>query len=470
MVSATLARTERAQVCVDSIDFMDHNPELEGSSIPLGAQPGHTHGPEAMVMAESSESTQQLRPTDRGSAAWRFLFATFIIEAFIWGFPLSFGVFQDYYTSHPPFTGNPHVPVIGTIATGLFYLGAPFLVPLIRRWPRWRCQMIWLGWTVLIGSLVAASFCNTVVGLIMTQGVLYSTGTTVLYWPIISMLNEWFVSKRGLALGLICASTGVSGAVMPFVLAVVLDKYGYKVTLRAVAIFLVISTGPMLPMLKGRLPPSHSTVTARGARSFLTMPLFYFYAVSVLLQGLGYFYPTLYLPSYATALGYSPAIGALLLALFSVMQTFGQITCGYLSDRHVSVEMLAFVFPLISSISIFTLWGLARSLAPLIVFSLLYGFWGGGYVVVWSKMGLTLSEDPTVGLYTFGIFAFLKGVGNVITGPISGGLIQPQVVTFEYAVGRYKWVVSYSGICMFVCSVTMVSLFIYRKVARQSTG
>ena len=139
------------------------------------------------------------------------------------------------------------------------------------------------------------------------------------------------------------------------------------------------------------------------------------------------------------------------------MQVPGQIGIGYLSDKRVSVEMLAFLAPLVSAISILTLWGLARSLAPLTIFSLLYGFFGGGYVVLWAKMGLRVSEDPTVALVTFGVFCFLKGVGNVITGLISAGLILEKTA---FGLQRYEWIVWYSGACMLVCVSTVVVLFV----------
>jgi hypothetical protein len=37
---------------------------------------------------------QSLAPTDGGKAAWRLLCTAFVFEALLWGFPLSFGVFQ----------------------------------------------------------------------------------------------------------------------------------------------------------------------------------------------------------------------------------------------------------------------------------------------------------------------------------------------------------------------------------------
>jgi hypothetical protein len=43
---------------------------------------------------------------------------------------------------------------------------------------------------------------------------------------------------------------------MPFVLQALLSRYGYRTTLRAVAVALTLLTGPLIPLLKGRVPSS----------------------------------------------------------------------------------------------------------------------------------------------------------------------------------------------------------------------
>lgn len=75
------------------------------------------------------------------------------------------------------------------------------------------------------------------------------------------------------------------------------------------------------------------------------------------------------------------------------------------------------------------------------------------------EMGLDSSDDLTVALVRFGIFAFLKDVGNAITGSISAQLIVPYEYVREYGLGRYEWIASSCGMCMFACSLTMVVLF-----------
>lgn len=90
---------------------------------------------------------QSLPRQDGGLAAWRLLLSSFIFEAVLWGFALSFGVFQDYYTQIPQFKDNSYVSVVGTVASGLTYMAAPIIIPLTKRFARWRRRMIWIGCT-----------------------------------------------------------------------------------------------------------------------------------------------------------------------------------------------------------------------------------------------------------------------------------------------------------------------------------
>lgn len=59
------------------------------------------------------------------------------------------------------------------MASGVPYLGAPFMAAFVRRYQRFRVPMVWLGWPLCIGGLVAGSFANTVASLIVTQGIMY---------------------------------------------------------------------------------------------------------------------------------------------------------------------------------------------------------------------------------------------------------------------------------------------------------
>jgi predicted MFS family arabinose efflux permease len=327
----------------------------------------------------------------------------------------------------------------------------------------WFGLLITNSGPLCLGGLAAGSFATTLGALIFTQGVMYGMGFLIFYCPILSFVNEFWIERRGMAYGILCASSGISGILMPFAIEAMLNKYGYPTTLRATAIGLAVLTAPLLPLLKGRLPHSVHSTAGRTNWSCLKKPLFWVYCISNLMQGLGYFFPSLYLPSYATSIGLRSSEGALLLALLSISQVMGQLSFGYLSDHRLNLNLLIMISTLVSAIASLLLWGLARSLAVLIIFSLVYGFFGAGYVAMWARMGSAVSNEPTAALATFSLFCFGKGIGNVVAGPISGSLIRPFTEMESYGAMKYKAVILFMGSCMLGSTVSVAAWHVRQK-------
>lgn len=55
-------------------------------------------------------------PMDGGMNAWLFLAACFGMEALVWGFAFTYGVFQAYYSEIPQFKDSGNIAVVGTCA------------------------------------------------------------------------------------------------------------------------------------------------------------------------------------------------------------------------------------------------------------------------------------------------------------------------------------------------------------------
>jgi hypothetical protein len=71
------------------------------------------------------------------------------------------------------------------------------------KYPMYQRYMIWGGWLVCTLALVASSFATEVWHLMIAQGFLYGFGFLTMYYPLLNMLNEWFVKRRGLAYGIL---------------------------------------------------------------------------------------------------------------------------------------------------------------------------------------------------------------------------------------------------------------------------
>jgi hypothetical protein len=61
---------------------------------------------------------------------------------------------------------------------------------------------------------------------------MYGIGFVTLTYPIISFVDEWWVARKGMAFGIISAASGATGVFMPFIIEALLNRYGYKTTLR----------------------------------------------------------------------------------------------------------------------------------------------------------------------------------------------------------------------------------------------
>ena len=99
----------------------------------------------------------------------------FLLTKLASGFSVSFGVFQNYYEKLPEFKGSPYIPVVGTLASGIPYLGGPVMAFFVRRYQHYRLHIIWIGWPLCILGLIAGSFTNSLGPLIFTQGIMYGS-------------------------------------------------------------------------------------------------------------------------------------------------------------------------------------------------------------------------------------------------------------------------------------------------------
>ena len=220
--------------------------------------------------------------------------------------------------------------------------------------------------------------------------------------------------------------------------------------LRAWAITLVLLSGPLLFFVKPRIPVTHVTQPRPFSFRFLNTSTFWINQTANIFQGLGFFIPNIYLPTYAQSLGLSNVSAALTVSLVNTTSVFGAVLLGGLIDK-LHVTTVALISSLGAAISIFLLWGLSASFPVLCVFSLLYGLFAGGFSCTWTGIirEVQKREPGSDSGLIFGFLGAGRGIGSVAAGPLSDALLSSRLwygqASFGYGSG-FGLLIVFTGI------------------------
>ncbi|KAI0168949.1 MFS general substrate transporter [Hypoxylon sp. FL1284] len=423
------------------------------------------------------EASAQPHAVERSRSAYLVLLGCVLIQAPIWGYSLSFGIFEEYYTTgagagqllsseNGGAASVGAVASVGTSQTGVLYLMMPASLTVLTRYPALRPWCGPAGLILTTACLIASSFASTARQLIAVQGVLHAIGCGLLFSAASLCLDEWFAERKGLAYGAMWSGKSGSGAGLPFLTNALLNKYGSHTTLRIFAVASAILATPPLFLMRPRPPPTTATTSqaaehegrtggrGRVSFSFARHSAFWILQCGNVLQSMGYLMPSTYLASYARALGFPSATGPVFLALISLASVPGSLLIGLLSDARglLAPTTVILVSSLGSALPVFLLWGLGgRHVGVLVVFSLLYGFFAGGFSSTWSAVlhEMRRRDAATDTGLIFGMLLGGRGLGFVISGPVGGALVEAgrlKAAAFTGYATQYGPMMIYTGL------------------------
>ncbi|KAI9801917.1 MAG: hypothetical protein M1833_002232 [Piccolia ochrophora] len=227
-----------------------------------------------------------------------------------------------------------------------------------------------------------------------------------------------------MAYGNMGAAKSLSGVILPVIVAKSLDLYGFRTTIRAWTAGVFILTAPLLLFVKPRLRAPQSSAPRQLDLSFLKFTSFWMLQAGNVTQSLGYFLPTTYLASYAHTVGLSTLTGTLLISVLNGTSPCGSIIIGILND-HMHFTTAILISAVGSTVAVLLFRGLSTQVAMLAVFSVVYGFFAGGFCLTWPGVLTEMKhESPALEAeLVFGLLAGGRGVGNVVSGPLSVALL-----------------------------------------------
>ncbi|KAN0106434.1 monocarboxylate transporter [Hyaloscypha variabilis] len=373
------------------------------------------------------------------------LISSFLTICITIGLNQSYGVFQSYYTSPsqtmlPISTSSSALTAfIGTLGSGLTWSGSLLINPILARLNVKGTKVLCVTGILFMSlGLGLASLCSQVWQLLLTQGMLYGIGSSLIYFPVLSVAPEYFTGHRGSAMGFILSGSGVGGLVFSPIVRALISSVGPRWTLRTLA-FLVLVVG--LPIAATAAPsrfvgrrPTHIDIKLAMKPSFL------FSVGAGFLQAGGNGLPLTFLAEYSVVLGYSAGFGATLLAVSSGVNSISRVMTGFAGDRfgRQNTLILTVVLCVISVLG-FWLGSVSGGNKVLwIMFVILYGITGGGYNALFPT---TVAEVFGLQAYASvnGFIYFVRGLGTMFGSPIGGKILG------ESKLGNYRNVVLFDA-------------------------
>ena len=297
--------------------------------------------------------------------------------------------------------------------------------------------------------------------------------TTLAGISVTTLVNNWFVDKRGLATGLAFAGSGVSAAIMTPVLTTVVTDYGWRMGYRTMSLvsFIILIPAMLLirlePSDKGLLPygvtPHPSEEDKRSipvieqtgltrAQAVKTSS-FYFQSIGIFCLSLAGMGISNHAISYFTDIGYSPLTASTAMSLVMTIMIGAKILLGAVFDKIGSVPsaILTGLCMIASTLSI--RFAGAGAFMPY-VFSVCFGF---GYST------LTVPYSYLIG-QNFGTREFSSIYSLICTlGSLGGGIAATLTGMLYDRLGSYYpvWTIYFVLACL-----ALTFLFLASKTAQ----
>lgn len=291
----------------------------------------------------------------------------------------------------------------GMSAVGAISIVLPLLIgPLVDKWSI-RGLMI-IGAAVMGGGLLLLAYVPSIFAFTVIFAAVISLANTLL-GPMTgsTIVARWFDGRRGYALGIAAIGTSVGGFVMPILMGYGIDHYGWRDSLRVLALFILVVLLPYLMIMLRNFPadknttpdgkplaldetgqPMDATVGLMGWKQVLAMPSFWLLSFSLGLLFASYSATMANLNAYAKGLEIASQPAARLISVIAIFGLIGKLIFGRMADK-INLKML------LGMSIVFTALGLSvlatePSYSMMLFATTLMGLSAGGMLPVWGAI------------------------------------------------------------------------------------
>jgi OFA family oxalate/formate antiporter-like MFS transporter len=333
-----------------------------------------------------------------------------------------------------------------------------------------------LGLGLILTSQISAAW-----QLYLFYGLMGGFGLSVAFAPLMATASRWFVSKRGLAIGIVAAGIGMGTVVISPLAEYLIATYeGWSqpyIILGLLALIIIIPGALLLrrsPEEKGLLPLGKSETIARDeenssivkkedgliperaglslidaahTRAFwLLLAIIIFWSICVQMTMI-HIYP------HTTDLGITREVAVNFLVVIGIFSIIGRLVMGAVSDRLGGKRTLIICLAL-QTLAMFWLLG-ATDIWMLYLFAAVFGFAYGGCVPQLPVIAGEIFELKSIGAI----------VGVQMVGVAIGGAIGPVLGGYVFDVTQsYYFAFMISGICTIIALILLAFIRAPKKI------
>lgn len=354
---------------------------------------------------------------------------------------------------------------LGASLTFLFSgLISPIAGWLIQRFP--LKQIMLFGCALLGGGLIVHSVADGAMQVYISRVMMGISLGFVGVLPSVVLVSNWFVRRRGMALGILLTGTSVGGVVIPPLATPLIERLGWRAAMIIVSLLIWVVLAPAIAILV-RTRPADEAPTIEGAVTQLGDGLtfgqalrtshFWIFALGAALIFYPIFVTSQQLILQTAKIGMSAWQGTLVLSGLFAVSVAGKFLFGYLSDRFAPARVL-----LICTSVMFLSTLLLLDLNPVTAFLFLVPFglgYGGAFVLIQRLVADMFGDrdyPKILGAITIG-----DTLGAVVGGMITGRLA--DWYGGDYSVGFYGVIVA-TGIAL--CLMVVLNFYHFGQARR----
>ena len=312
-------------------------------------------------------------------------------------------------------------------------------------------NLMLFGCAILGGGLLLHANANSAAVIYLARILMGISLGFVGVLPCVILVSNWFVQRRGTALGILLTGTSIGGVVIPPLATPLIERFGWRTAMMFLSLLIWLVLAPLILLLVRTRPDAtsggkeaHLKFRSTEGLTFaeaIRKPIFWIFALGAALIFYPIFVTSQQLILQAAKIGFTVWQSTFVLSGLFAVSVAGKFLFGFLSDRFPPMRVI-----LICSAIMFASTFLLVNLNEITAFVFLVPFglgYGGAFVLIQRLVADIFGQrdyPKILGVITIG-----DTLGAVVGGMITGRLA--DMYGGDYTVGFYG-VIAATGLAM----------------------